>query len=109
MITFVKKVRTDGSFCGKCVDVENRLIESGNMSLIDRVVIADESDPESEGMRLAATHSVSSAPFFIVEREQQTQIYTVYFKFIRDIAKENVTQELEASELADQFPELDLL
>ena len=66
-ITFVKKILADGTPCAKCADVEARLVDAGRMSRIDRVVIADERDPESEGMRLARRHGVATAPFFIVE------------------------------------------
>jgi hypothetical protein len=64
-VTFVKKIKTDGQPCKKCAEVEERLQSAGLMSRIDRVVIADERDDQSEGMKLAAEHAVEAAPFFL--------------------------------------------
>ena len=65
MITLVKKIKLDGSPCRKCADVIGRLESGGLMSRIDHVVVADERDAESEGMRLASELGVDAAPFFI--------------------------------------------
>ncbi|MGH8579668.1 MAG: hypothetical protein ACREVK_05930 [Gammaproteobacteria bacterium] len=53
-ITLVKKITADGLPCRKCAEVEVRLRESGLWARIDRVVIADKRDSDSEGMRLGA-------------------------------------------------------
>jgi hypothetical protein len=85
-ITFVKKILEDGSPCGKCADVDKRLHDSGQMAHIDHVAIADEREFNSEGMKLARQHSVKHAPFFIVEDDAgKVQIYTVYFKFVKEV------------------------
>jgi hypothetical protein len=85
-ITLVKKVREDGSPCRKCADVEQRLVNGGYMDRIDHIVIADEVDPESDGMKLAKLHNVELAPFFIVEQDdQEPVVYTVYFRFLKEV------------------------
>ncbi|HLA86998.1 MAG TPA: hypothetical protein VJL10_03155, partial [Anaerolineales bacterium] len=85
-ITFVKKIKADGTACKKCADVEGRLRDGGYMNRINRVVIAYENDPQSEGMQLAAHHQVAVAPFFIVEEEGKApKIYTIYFRFLKEV------------------------
>ena len=76
----------DGEPCKKCLEVEQRLTDADLMDRIDQIVIADERDPESEGMKLAAMHEVSLAPFFMVEDDNgSTMIYTIYFKFVKEV------------------------
>lgn len=84
-ITLVKKVLANGSPCPKCVDVDRRLAADGHLNAIDQTVIADERDPASEGMRLAAQLGVERAPFFVVENDRKTHVYTVYFRFVKDV------------------------
>jgi len=56
------------------------------MQRIDNVLIADERDPQSEGMRLAQQHQVTQAPFFIVKKNDgSSDIYTVYFQFVKEV------------------------
>ena len=89
-ITLVKKIKADGEPCKKCQEVEQRLKDSELMDRIDHIVIADERDPESEGMQLAATHKVDLAPFFIVEDDEGNKtIYTIYFKFVKEVLNES--------------------
>lgn len=88
-ITYVKKLRRDGSACRKCQDVERRLKASGYFDLIDEVVIADERDSASAGMRLADRWRVDRAPFFVVEKNGAIEIYTIYFKFVREVMEAN--------------------
>ena len=82
----VKKIKADGSPCRKCADVEQRL-EAANLSeRIDHVVVADERDPNSEGMRLARKYQVEQAPFFVVESDDGTEkIYTIYFQLLKEV------------------------
>ena len=118
-ITFVKKILADGSPCAKCADVEARLATSGQMSHINRVVIADERNPDSEGMRLAARHGVATAPFFIVEQHPEeggshreapkTTVYTVYLRFARDLFGNGADTVAEAREAMRADPDLGLL
>ncbi len=103
-ITLVKKVLADGSPCAKCNDVLARLERDGVWHRIDRIVTADERDPESEGLRIAAEHGVERAPFFVVERDgAATGIYTVYMRVLKDVlqADEAGDERERAIDLAD--------
>ena len=109
-ITMVKKIKADGSACRKCAEVEARLVESGHLYRIDRTVVADERAPESEGMVLARRHGVDVAPFFIVERDDgSTQVYTVYFRFLREVLQDEASPAQEAAEILDRSSGVDLL
>jgi len=109
-ITLVKKILADGSPCKKCGDVLSRLEDSGQMARIDEVVIADERDPSSQGMLLAAEYSVDRAPFFVVENDNgKVDIYTVYFKFVKDVLEQKTEEKDEIKEILDQNPDLDFL
>ena len=88
-IRFVKKIKADGNPCRKCQDVEQRLKDAGLYNKISQVVIADEADPQSEGMQLARQYRVETAPFFIVEDDDgKTQVYTIYFKFLKEVLQQ---------------------
>jgi hypothetical protein len=109
-ITMVKKIKADGSPCRKCADVERRLAEGGYLPRIDRVVVADERDPASEGMVLAGLHGVEVAPFFIVERDDgSTQVYTIYFRFLKEVLAGETDAAREAAEILDRSPGVDML
>ncbi len=109
-ITLVKKILADGSPCKKCGDVLGRLEDSGQMASIDEVIIADERDPTSPGMLLAAEYSVDRAPFFVVENDDgKVDIYTVYFKFVKDVLEQKTEEKDEMKEILDQNPDLDFL
>lgn len=108
-ITFVKKILANGQPCPKCADVEQRLVSSGEMDSIDRVVIADERDPDSAGMRLAARHAVGIAPFFIVEKDARTTVYTVYLRFSKEVFGRTARRVDEAQEVLRANPDLDFL
>lgn len=111
-ITFVKKVLASGEPCAKCRDVQERLQRSGLMSRIDRVVVADERDEGSQGMRLARRHEVDRAPFFVVLNAERTTVYTVYLKFVREVfgGEPPTGSELdEARDLLRAHPDLDLI
>ncbi|MCH8846588.1 MAG: hypothetical protein IIC11_07620 [Proteobacteria bacterium] len=109
-ITMVKKILKDGSPCRKCADVLRQLEENKLLNRIDQIVVADERDPNSEGMILAKKHDVNLAPFFVVEEEDQaTKIYTVYFKFVKEVLSEGVSEQQEIKEIMDQNTDLDYL
>lgn len=109
-ITLVKKILADGSPCRKCADVIGRLEESGQMERIDDVVVADERNPASAGMLLAAEHHVDRAPFFVVEADDgSVKIYTVYFKFVKEVLEQSTAEKDELKEILDQNPDLDFL
>ena len=96
-VTLVKKLLANGQFCAKCIDVQQKLEDSGYLALIDEVVIADETDPESKGMKLAEDLNVNYAPFFIVEQEGRSpMVYTVYFKLVKEVLnlKSGANQEI---------------
>ena len=101
-ITFVKKIKADGNACRKCAEVQERLENEGYIDRIDRTVIADERDTNSEGMLLAKQYDVSQAPFFIVEEEgKETEIYTVYFKFVKEVLKGSSSETDAAKDIMD--------
>jgi hypothetical protein len=110
-ITMVKKMLADGSACRKCADVERRLSDAGLRDRIHRVVIADERDPESEGMTLARQHGVEVAPFFIVEGDegQPPRIFTVYFRLLREVLQGAPTETEEVAEIMDRNPDVDFI
>ncbi len=107
-ITFVKKILADGTPCGKCRDVEERLTSGGHWPAIDRVVVADERDSDSEGMRIAAELGVDRAPFFVVKTSFKTVTYTVFLKFVKDVLGAS-TQTDDAQLILAANPDLDLI
>jgi hypothetical protein len=108
-ITFVKKVLANGTPCPKCLDVEARLDRDGVRDRIDRVLVADERDPQSPGMVLAAELGVDRAPFFVVETPVRRTVYTVYLKFLREEIEGSTDTVAESRELLAAHPDLDLL
>ena len=108
-ITMVKKVFADGSPCKKCGEIEAKMRVAGQLEQLDKIVIAYEADPESEGMHLAAQYNVDRAPFFIVERDgQEAVIYTVYFKFVKEVLNAQTTEDEEIQEIMNDV-DLDFL
>lgn len=109
-ITLVKKIKADGSECAKCQDVVSRLEDSNHMQSIDEIIIADERDPNSAGMLIAKQYQVSRAPFFLVEEDgKEAQIYTVYFKFIKQVLSGRSNSKDEAQEIMRDNPDLDFI
>ncbi|MBL4567187.1 MAG: hypothetical protein JKY85_04070 [Porticoccus sp.] len=109
-ITFVKKINLDGSFCKKCADVQQKMDAAGQNDMIDEVLIADERDPSSPGVELASLYNVERAPFFLVEREGEApEIYTVYFKFVKEVLNQQTKEEDELKEILNDNPDLDFL
>lgn len=109
-ITLVKKVLADGSPCKKCADVLEKLETSGQMSRIDAIVTADERDPGTEGMQIAKQYNVDRAPFFVVEQDgQETQIYTVYLKFVKEVLEQETKEADELKEIMQNNSDLDFL
>ena len=109
-ITLVKKILSDGSPCPKCADVQEKLDSSGQINSIDAVLIADERDPESEGMKIAKALNVNRAPFFVVEREgYQPEVYTVYLKFVKEVLNQKAEAKDEAREILENSSDLDFL
>ena len=77
-ITLVKKILASGELCPKCEDVVERLEKSNQMSFIDQVLVADERDPDSEGLKLAKKLGVERAPFFVVEMIRTKDLYGIF-------------------------------
>jgi len=109
-ISMVKKIKEDGSPCRKCEEIEKRLKDAGLAGKIDRIIIADVRDPESEGMQLAAQYKVDRAPFFIVEeKDKSPRIYTVYFRFLKEILDTKTSEQEEISDIMDQNTDFDYI
>lgn len=99
-ITLVKKIKADGTPCRKCVDIVDRLERDGVAGRIDRIVIADERDPGSEGMRIARHHDVDRAPFFVVERPGESPaVYTIYMRLLREVLQRPTSDDDEIAEI----------
>lgn len=109
-ITLVKKILADGSPCKKCGDVLQKLESTGQMQYINDIKVADERDLQSEGMQLAEQYNVNRAPFFIVEEEgKEATIYTVYFKFVKEVLDQKTSEREELKEIMNDNPDLDFL
>ena len=108
-ITFVKKILASGEPCPKCADVEQRLIKTKQLAQIDEIVIADERDPGSTGMVLAKQLNVQRAPFFVVEDNGEQRVYTVYFKFAKEVLGKQTSGADQAREILKDNPDLDYI
>lgn len=89
-VTFVKKILVSGELCPKCFEVSERLEKDGTLDLINYIAIAEEANPDSEGMQLAAKYNVERAPFFVVEDDEtgKVEVFDIYFKFKRFMQKQ---------------------
>jgi hypothetical protein len=92
-VTMVKKRLADGSDCRKCNQAVEHLKSRGLWDRIDEVVLADERDPSSAGMQLAARHAIDTAPFFIVRDDAGEQVYTSVMRLIQDRLGKAVSDE----------------
>lgn len=109
-ITMVKKILADGTPCRKCRQVSERMERDGLMERVDRMVTTNESDPDSEGTRLAVRHNVTRAPFFIVRHgDGSERVYESYLRFRRDVASIEMSPHEVALDLAERLPDLDYL
>mmetsp|Transcript_58777 Transcript_58777/g.108503 ORF Transcript_58777/g.108503 Transcript_58777/m.108503 type:complete len:143 (-) Transcript_58777:156-584(-) len=87
-VAFVKKIYSDGSSCQKCDFVWKQIQKDGFTEKIDRTIVADERDQQSEGVVLARKHGISRAPFFIVTddaKPDEEKVYDVYFKLKKEV------------------------
>jgi hypothetical protein len=102
-ITFVKKVFQSGELCKKCAEVSERLERDGLLDFVNQIAIAEESDSESEGMRLARKYNVSRAPFFVVEEEDGIiHIFDIYFKFKKYLSSRADIEHQDLNNLTDR-------
>jgi phosphoadenosine phosphosulfate reductase len=93
-ITMVKKVLTGGSPCDKCRQSEELLKKRNLWDKIDKVIIADENDPDSPGMKLAKQHSIKLAPFYIVDNiSEKDVVYTSTLKLIKEVLTADKTEQ----------------
>ena len=83
-VTMIKKELADGSPCKKCLQAEEILRRRGLWEQIDEVIFAKEADPASPGMKLAATHRVELAPFFLVKEGEREVVYTSVIELMRE-------------------------
>lgn len=82
----------------------------GLRSRIDKIVTADERNPNSEGYALAAQYDVDAAPFFIVDQPgAPTRLYTAYQRFLKEVLDQHTSEEAEVSEIMSQHPDLDFI
>ena len=106
----VKKIKADGSPCRKCDEVTHRLADAGLTDRIDQIVIADERNPDSEGMLLAQQYNIDRAPFFIVaETGKEPRIYTVFMKFLKEELQAEVSDADAARDIMDAAPDIDYI
>ncbi len=109
-ITMVKKILADGSPCPKCGEVLARMEQEDQLKLMDEILVADERDPASSGMLLAAELGVNRAPFFVVEQaDGSREVHTVYLKFAKEVLAQKVEEKDELQELLHNNPDLDFL
>ena len=108
-ITIVKKIRSDGRLCRKSAEVSQKLDQLNLSDRINRVVFADEREYSSPGLELAKRHGVQAAPFFIVEQEEITRVYTKYSRFLKEILGYQISESEEINEIMAQHPDLDFI
>ena len=108
-ITIVKKIRSDGSLCRKSAEVSEKLDQLNLSDRINTVVFADEREFSSPGLELARMHGVKAAPFFIVEQEEKTHVYTKYSRFLKEVLGHHTSESEEINEIMAQNPDLDFL
>lgn len=109
-IKLVQKIKKDGNSCRKSAKVLKDLEKLNLLDKIDEIIAADErQQSSSEGFDLAKKYNVSSAPFFIVENDGVTKIYTAYYRFMKDVFNVVVSEDDEISEMMAQNPELDYI
>jgi len=106
----VKKILADGSPCRKCGEIEARLSEGGYLDRINHIAVADERDPDSEGMVLANRYQIERAPFFIIEEPgREPRIYTVFMRFLKEVLQAKVEARDEAREMMERDDSLDFI
>lgn len=80
----IKKRLANGQPCAKCDQAEALLKARGLWERIDRVVWADENEPESEGVALARRFGVELAPFFLLEESgHEPEVLTATLKLVK--------------------------
>lgn len=81
-VTFVKKILSSGKTCSRCLAVRAQLKADGLLNSINHVIVADDNNTDSIGLRLAKQYAVEKVPFFIVDDELgKTHIFQDYQEF----------------------------
>src|SRR6476620_7171519 len=110
-VPMVKKQLSGGAPCRKCAQAEDLLRSRNLWTRIDAVVLAEEDDPSSPGMKLAAKFGIETAPFFIVRDDDGTEVvYESVLKLIKDRLAEApptvqnfVRPDLDPAAMATEF------
>lgn len=102
-VTMIKKRLADGSECRKCLDATAQLRLRGLWERVNEVVWAEDQDPSSPGMKLAARYGVEQAPFFIVNSDGADAVYTSVLQLMRERldAKVSAAQQAQAIDADD--------
>ena len=77
-ITFVKKIKADGSPCKKCAEVQSRLENDGLIDKIDRTVIADERD-DPLGLCSSGVNREQLDPLLFIPRPGAGELTEILF------------------------------
>ena len=97
-ITLVKKIMEDGNLCPKCREVSEQIAHDNHLDKVNYIAIADASDNESEGMRLANRFKAKCTPFFVIEfmdgRVKIIELYSDFKQFLEDSASNVQLEEL---------------
>ena len=78
----------------------------GNLILIPTTLGPNE---PLEVLPISVKKNVENLNFFIVENEDKTTVYTVYFKFVREVLNKQTSQSEDATEILRDNPDLDYL
>jgi hypothetical protein len=109
-IVMVQKIKLNGDFCSKSIQVHRDLEARNLLKQIHQILIADERDTTSIGYKLAAQYKINTAPFFIVTLENgSTQPYTAYQRFLKEIFHQGTCDREEVAEIIAQNPSLDFI
>jgi hypothetical protein len=110
-IIMVKKILENGSECKKCKEVSERLKENNEERFINEFVYADLREENSSGIALAEKYGVDTAPFFIVEINGESTVYTSYMqlrKKVFDTDPDAKDIEIEEKRTEQEDPNEDL-
>jgi phosphoadenosine phosphosulfate reductase len=65
-VIMVKKKNEDGTYCRKCIDVAEKMKQDDVEKWVGHFAVADVTNANSEGVKLASRFQVATAPFFLV-------------------------------------------
>lgn len=99
----------NGSHCRKSAEVLDQLKKLDLLSKIDTIIAADERNPSSSGFYLARQHQIETAPFFILQQNDSTCVYTSSYSFLRDVFCQHISEQEEISEIIEHALNLDFI